>query len=202
MFIQVIQGKVKDQAALRRNLDRWTQELMPDAVGYLGTTAGFTKDGTFVALARFESAEAAQANGDRPEQGAWWADMEKCFDGDVTFMDCDEVRTWLAGGSDDAHFVQIMEGHSDDVARMHEVMSSHPDELHKARPEILGGLMMDAGDGRYVDAFYFSSEEAARAGEKMEIPDDLRAEMDEGMRLMGDVSYFDLRDPILVSAKR
>jgi hypothetical protein len=201
MFIQVIQGKVKDQAALRRNLDRWTQELMPDAVGYLGTTAGFTQDGTFVALARFESAQAAQANAGRPEQGAWWAEMEKCFEGEVTFMDCDEVRTWLAGGSDDAHFVQIMEGHSDDVARMHEVMSSHPDDLHKARPEILGGLMMDAGDGRYVDAFYFSSEEAARAGEKLEIPDELRAEMEEGMRLMGDVSYFDLRDPILVSAK-
>jgi hypothetical protein len=84
---------------------------------------------------------------------------------------------------------------------MHEVMSSHPDDLHKARPEILGGLMMDAGDGRYVDAFYFSSEEAARAGEKLEIPEELRAEMEEGMRLMGDVSYFDLRDPILVSAK-
>ena len=201
MFIQVIQGKVKDEAGLRRAMDRWQEELMPGAIGFLGTTAGFTADGTFLALARFESADAAHANSERPEQGAWWAEMEKCFDGEVTFMDCADVRQWLSGGSDDAHFVQIMEGHSEDVARMHDVMGSHPDELHAARPEILGGLMMDAGDGRYVEAFYFTSEEAAHEGEKLEIPDELRAEMEEGMRLMGDVAYLDLRDPILVSAK-
>jgi hypothetical protein len=199
MFIQVIQGKVGDEAGLRRNMDRWRQELMPGARGYLGTTAGATDDGTFVALARFESEAAARANSDRPEQGAWWAETEKCFAGEVQFLDCDDVQQWLAGGSDEAGFVQIMEGHSEDVARMHEVMNSHPEALHQARPEILGGLMMDAGEGRYVEAFYFTSAEAARAGEKVEVPDEFRAEMEEGMSLMGEVTYLDLHNPILVS---
>ena len=35
--------------------------------------------------ARFESEEAAQANSDRPEQGAWWAETAKVFDGEATF---------------------------------------------------------------------------------------------------------------------
>jgi hypothetical protein len=202
MFIQVIQGKVKDADELRRQMDRWRDELMPGAVGYLGTTAGVADDGTFVALARFESADAARANSERPEQGAWWAEVEKCFAGPVTFMDCTQVDTWLSGGSDDAHFVQIMEGRSSDVSRMHEMMSRHSDEIHEGRPEIIGGLMMDAGEGRYVDAIYFTSEDAAREGERKEMPDSLRADMEEGMRLMGDVSYFDLHDPMLVSSRR
>jgi hypothetical protein len=199
MFIQVIQAKVSDEAALRRTMDRWQVELMPGATGYLGSTAGITDDGTFVVLARFESAEAAQANSDRPEQGAWFADMEKCFDGEPTFMNCDDAQQWMGGGSDDAHFVQIMLGHSEDVAHMHEVMGRHPDELHAVRPEILGGLMMDMGDGRYVDAFYFTSEEAAREGETKDMPEEFREEMEEGMRLMGEVTFLDLREPILAS---
>lgn len=202
MFIQVIQGKVMDEASLRRNLDRWHQELMPEAVGYLGTTAGFADDGTFVALARFESPEAARANSERPQQGEWWAEMEKCFDGPVTFIDCADALSWMSGGSDDAHFVQIMEGRSADVARMHRLMDEHTDEVHQARPEIIGGLMLDAGDGRYVDAIYFTSEQEAREGERKEIPADARAAMEEGMRLMGEVTYLDLHEPFLVSPAR
>ncbi|MDT4912456.1 MAG: hypothetical protein QOC66_1584 [Pseudonocardiales bacterium] len=202
MFIQVFQGKVSDEAAARRTLERWRQELMQGAVGFLGSTAGVSADGTFIALARFESAEAAQANSERPEQGAWWAEMENAFDGEITFMDCPEAQQWLAGGSDDAHFVQVMEGRSDDVALMHDLMGRHPDELHAARPEILGGVMLDVGDGRYVDAFYFTSEEAARKGEKLDVPQELRADMEEGMRLMGDVTFLDLREPMLVSPGR
>ena len=79
MYIQLIQGKVADEERLRRRLDQWESELMPGAVGYLGTTAGFCDDGTFVALARFESAEAARRNSQRPEQSAWWADTATCF---------------------------------------------------------------------------------------------------------------------------
>jgi hypothetical protein len=199
MFIQVIQGKVSDADRLRAAMDRWRDELMPGAVGYLGTTAGIADDGTFIALARFESEEAARANSDRPEQGAWWAETESCFDGEVQFLNCTEVQPWLDGGSDSAGFVQIMEGRSPDVVHMHELMNRHPDELHQARPDLIGGLLMDAGDGRYVDAFYFTSEDAAREGEKKDVPEELRAEMEEGMQLMGEVAYFDLHEPLLVS---
>ena len=202
MFIQVLQGKVRDEHEIRRLLDRWTAELMPGAVGYLGTTAGIADDGMFVALARFESAEAAQANSERPEQGQWWRDMEKCFDGPVTFMDCNEVQSWLSGGSDDARFVQIMEGQSPEAHRMHELMKEHEDDIHRVRPEIIGGLMMELDDGRYVEAIYFTSEDEARRGEQVELPDDLRTEMEREMQMMGDVTYFDLHEPMLVSARR
>jgi hypothetical protein len=199
MFIQVIQAKVADEAGLRNALDRWTEEQQPEAKGWLGTTAGITDDGTFIALARFESADAARANSDRPEQGAWWAEVEKNFDGSVDFLDCDDVTEFLDGGSDDAGFVQIMRGRSDDVARMHQLFNSHTDELRQARPEIIGGLMLSAGDGRYLDAIYFKSEAAAREGEQKEPPEDVRAELDEAMQLMGDVTYFDLKEPMLIS---
>jgi hypothetical protein len=61
--------------------------------------------------------------------------------------------------------------------------------------------MAEAGDGRYVDAIYFRSEGEARAGERMEIPDDMQNMMQEEQKLMGEVSYFDLHHPKLVSAK-
>lgn len=200
MFVQVIHGHVGDTADARRMLDRWTQELMPSAIGFLGTTGGITDDGRFVALARFESADAARANSDRPEQGAWWAEMEKCFDGEVQFLDCATVRTLLAGGSDDAGFVQIMSGSSPDVARMHELFSEHADDLRRERPEVIGGLMLDAGDGRFVNAIYFTSEAAAREGEQKQPPEEVRADIEAGMALMGEAEYFDLREPILVTA--
>ncbi len=68
MFIQVIQGKVSDEAGLRRCMDRWTEDVRPGATGFLGCTQGLCDDGTFIALARFESAEAARRNSERPEQ--------------------------------------------------------------------------------------------------------------------------------------
>ena len=51
-----------------------------------------TDDGTLVLLARFESEEAARANSERPEQGEWWAETEKIFDGEPTFKDSSMVR--------------------------------------------------------------------------------------------------------------
>ncbi|MFN2560204.1 MAG: hypothetical protein ABR571_02750 [Jatrophihabitans sp.] len=199
MFIQVFQGKVADEAAARRTLERWRDELMPGATGFLGSTTGVATDGTLIGVARFDSRDAAMANSGRPEQDVWWAEMEKSFDGDVTFMECEDARAVLGGGSDDAHFVQVMEGRSDDLARMRQIMTSHEDELHAGRPEVLGGVLMDAGDGRYVNVFYFASEAEARTGEQLDYPEEIRAEIEEGMALMGEVSYFDLREPLLIS---
>ena len=200
MFIQVIQAKVKDEAAARDAMERWQKELQPGATGYLGTTAGFTDDGTLLAMARFESAEAARANSDRPEQGEWWASLESALDGPADFMDADDVQSWLLGGSDDAGFVQIMRGTSENVERMHSLMNSHTEELTKARPEIIGGLLLNGGGGRFVNAIYFTSEKEAREGEGKEPPDSVRADFEEGMRLMGEVEFIDLKDPILISA--
>src|SRR5262249_14899844 len=79
MFIQLIQAKVRDEAGLRRCMDRWTEELQPGATGYLGHTCGMSDNDIWVCLARFESAEAARRNSERPEQDRWWAETRQCF---------------------------------------------------------------------------------------------------------------------------
>lgn len=202
MFIQVMQGKCSDEQGLNSCMDRWTRELQPGATGYLGMTCGLCDDGTFIALVRFESADAARRNSERPEQGAWWAEMERCFDGTVEFMDCPDVTEWMGGGSDSAGFVQIMEGHTSDANRMRELMSQADTQVHELRPEIIGGTLATYGDGGYVEAVYFTSESEARSHEKVQIPDDLRSLFEEEGRLMGEVSYYDLHEPTLVSAGR
>jgi hypothetical protein len=68
VFVQVIQGQVADAEQLRAAMDRWAQELALGAIGWLGTTAGVTEDGRFIALARFTSEEAARRNSDRPNR--------------------------------------------------------------------------------------------------------------------------------------
>src|ERR671922_1046980 len=91
VFVQVIQGQVADAQQARAALDRWAREVAPGATGWLGSTAGVTEDGRFVALARFESEEAARRNSNRPEQDRWWAETSKLFTGEVTFLDSTEV---------------------------------------------------------------------------------------------------------------
>ena len=91
MFVQVIQGHVSDAASVRAQLDRWATEVAPGAVGWLGSTAGVTDDGALVALARFESEEAAQQNSDRPEQSAWWEQMATLFTDEPTFHNSTSV---------------------------------------------------------------------------------------------------------------
>ncbi len=204
MFIQLIQGKVAHADALQKCLDRWEADLMPGATGYLGTTYGITDDRTLVALARFESADAARRNSERPEQVEWWAETKRCFGGLVTFMDCPDVMEWMGGGSDDAGFVQILEGEHCDVGRLRELrertQTIAADRIHEARPEIIGSVLCSGVGASYIEAVYFTSESEAREHEHIEIPDDLRSLFEEEMTLMGDVEYFDLHHPHLVSA--
>ncbi|WP_041451977.1 hypothetical protein [Hoyosella subflava] len=200
MFLQVFQGKVADEDGLRRCMDRWSEELRPGADGYLGSTCGLSDDGTFLCMVRFESEDAARRNSSRPEQGEWWAECERCFEGPVTFMDCPDVTMWLDGGSDDAGFVQVLEGHTTDAHRMRELLTQNGSRLHEVRPEIIGGTFGTYGEDGYIEAVYFRSEAEAREHEKMEVPDDLRELMQEEERIMGKVTYYDLHNPMMISA--
>ena len=100
MFVQVIQGRVSDPAAMRAQMDKWLAELAPGATGWLGSTGGVTDDGQAIALVRFESEEAAQANSDRPEQGAWWEGMAAAYDGEPTFHNSRAVDVDTHGDPD------------------------------------------------------------------------------------------------------
>lgn len=200
MFVQVIHATVSDEGGARKALERWERDLMGSAEGFLGTTAGFLDDGSLFALARFDSADAARRNSDRPEQGEWAAELTKSLDGEPSYIDVPDAELWLDGGSDDAGFVQVMIGHSPDVDRL--LASSNEIDntrLREGRPEIIGGVQGKFGADGYVFAVYFRSEEAARGGESQEPPEDVKAMLEERMRLMGDVQYYDLHEPILVS---
>lgn len=196
MFVQVIEGRVSDADALRRQMDRWNAELRPGANGHLGSTGGVADDGRAVLIARFESAEAAKANSERPEQGEWWAETEKCFDGGVDFVDSEEVDIWLGGGSDDAGFVQIMKG-SSNRARAREMDEVMTGKMADFRPDVLGGYRVWTGPETYVEVAYFSSLEEARAGEKKEPPPEMVAAMGSVEEASADVEYLDLTDPWL-----
>jgi hypothetical protein len=201
MFVQVIRGRVDDAAGLRRQLERWLDELAPGATGWLGSTGGVAADGSSIALARFESAAAAKANNDRPEQGQWWAETEKCFAEPPTFLDSEDVEEYLAGGSDDAGFVQFMAGTVTDRARMAAMDTAFTEAAADIRPDVIGGIRVWTGGDAYVEAVYFTSEAEARANEAKELPAELQALFAEMGDIVGDVSYTDITDPWLFSPK-
>ena len=203
MFVQVITGKTSKAAQVRAAMDRWVDELAPGAQGWLGSTAGVTEDGRFIALARFESEEAAQRNSDRFEQDRWWADTAQLLDGEATFRNSVNVMPDLRGDPDKAGFVQIMQGEQGpDPERAQELMNQNRDEWAAFRPEVLGSLGAAHPDSTWTMALYFTSEAEAREGEAKEPPPRLQAQMEEMDKLsVGTPEYFDLKDPWLTSPK-
>ena len=147
MFVQVIRGQVTDPEQVHAALDRWSEQLAAGAPGWLGSTAGVTEDGRFVALARFESEEAARRNSDRPEQGQWWMETSKLFAGEVIFHDSSDVTADIAGDPDTAGFVQVMQGRSSDPERARELMAQNPDEWAAFRPDVIGSVAVGHEDG-------------------------------------------------------
>lgn len=202
MFVQVIQGQVADPEQARAALDKWAQELAPGAEGWLGSTAGVTEDGRFIALARFESAEAAQQNNDRPEQDAWWAETSRLFSGDATFRDSTDVLVDSIGDPESARFVQVMQGRGTDPDRARELMSQDSDAWAAFRPDVIGNLVAQHEAGAYTMAMYFTSEEDAREGEGKEPPPELKAQTEEMNKLsIGVPDFFDLKQPWLYSPR-
>ena len=199
MFIQVIQGKTKDAEGLRRQFDSWTQEVGPGTKGWLGTTGGIAEDGTVIVLARFEDEAAARANSDRPEQGNWWNETAKYFDGEPTLLDTTDTETTLAGGSDTAGFVQVMQGRVKDKAKLQQLEKEWLPKMTEARPDVIGSVRAWQGN-EFTEALYFTSEAEARKGEASMSESGGDADMAEYMALLdGEITYIDLKDPILRS---
>jgi hypothetical protein len=197
MFVQVVQGKAKDPAGLKKQWERWDQEIRPGSTGYLGGTAGVTADGEFIALARFESEEAARANSDSPEQGKWWEETSQYLE-DPMFHDCREVDLSNGGGSDDAGFVQVMQGKVTDVGKMRELDAQMSDRMKNLRPDVIGSVTaIHPENGRYTTAIYFTSEAEARAKEKeSETSEEFLEMMNEWQAIAdGEPKFYDLTEP-------
>jgi quinol monooxygenase YgiN len=198
MFVQIIEGRVKDRAALRAQEEEWVRSLRPGAKGFLGSTALVTADDRLIMFARFESEAAARANSDRPEQGAWWEATLKCLDGPPEFTESSDVEELLGGGSNDARFVQVMKAPDIDrqrLAKIDEVFALRAGEL---RPDLFGGFRVWTADGACYSVDYFTSEADARAAEQQELPADVTGWMREFGEIMQHAEYLDATDIHLV----
>ena len=202
MFAQVIQGKTSNPQALDAAVNQWVQDLAPGATGWLGSTSGVTEDGRAIAVVRFESEEDASRNSDRPEQGQWWSETAKLFDGDATFKDSNDVTVDVQGDPDQAGFVQVMQGRSSDPQRARELMDQDSDKWTEFRPDVVGSVVIGHDDGGYTMVMYFTSEAEAREGERKEPPPELQAQMEEMNKLsLGETEFFDLKQPTMISPK-
>jgi hypothetical protein len=201
MFVQVIQGRTSQPQALADAFDRWKADLSPGATGWLGSTGGVTEDGRFIAVARFESEEAAMANSARPEQGAWWAETARLLDGDAVFRNSTDVEVDVSGDPDQAGFVQVMQGRGTDPERAKQLMAQDADKWAELRPDVIGSVTIGHDQGAYTMVMYFTSEADAREGERKELPPELQAQMEEMNSLsIGEPEFFDLKQPILNSS--
>ncbi len=194
MFAQIIQGKVRDADLLEKQMDQWRKEIKPGAAGFLGSTAGVTPDGEAIVIARFESAEDARTNSQRPEQSSWWAETAPAFEGEVTFRDCDEVDLMFDGGSEMAGFVQVMQGRAVDPEAMRAAGTAMEADLRQQRSDILGGLVAWHGDREFTQVVYFTSEDDARKGEATMQDDSSSADWES--MIDGPMTFIDLREPI------
>ena len=200
MFVQVIHGRAKDREGLRRQNERWLQELKPGAEGFLGGTAGLSDDGTAVLIARFGSEEAARKNSARPEQDAWWRETSGLFDGEVHFHDSTDIELTREGGSDEAGFVQVIHGRAKDPDRVRELDAQQEEAIGRYRPDVIGGVTAWHEGGLFTSVIYFTSEEEARRGERTmttDMPEESRNQFEEWMSLLDDVTFIDVRDPWL-----
>jgi hypothetical protein len=203
MFMQVIRGHVSDREQVHRELDRWASDIAPGTTGWLGTTAGVTEDGRLIVLARFESEADARRNSDRPEQDAWWTALSKNFTGEAEFLDSSDVVVDIVGDPDQAGFVQVIQGRVTDPDRARALMSGNSSaEWEKFRPDVIGSVQAGNASGAYVMAIYFTSESAARDGERKEPPPEIKAQMAEMDALNAEQpSFYDLTRPWLYSAR-
>ena len=195
MFVQIIQAKASDPGGIRKEMDRWMEELAPGAEGWLGVTAGLAADGDYWSVVRFESEEAARRNSDRPEQGEWWNAISAHFDGEAKFYESSEIETIAGGGSDEAGFVQIMKGRAKDLDKLAEMMREGEPEMSTRRPDVIGGTSARIGTNEFITTMYFTSEAEAREGEKSMSPDD-GPPMDE---LIEEMQFIDISEPVLRS---
>ena len=117
------------------------------------------------------------ANSARPEQGAWAEKMMALMDGPVEFHDCDDVMLVMDGGSDQAGFVQVIQGKVEDPSRI-KAMLADTTMLHEMRPDIIGGTLALEPDGTFTETIAFRDEDSARARARRSGAPEVRSELE------------------------
>ncbi len=93
-----------------------------------------------------------------------------------------------------------MDGHVTD--RDHAAALEHDSEpvLAGFRPDLLGSVMAFFDGNAFTELAYFTSEDAARAGEQQEPTPEMSAMLDEWNRIMQVDRFRDIPDPWLATA--
>jgi hypothetical protein len=105
------------------------------------------------------------------------------------------VDVLFDGGSDEAGFVQIMEGTVSDRSKLDAMETPELlDQLQANRPDLLGSVRVWVSGDSFVEAAYFTSEADARAGESGEA---FSGPQDDFASLFGEMTFVDLRAPLL-----
>jgi len=197
MFIRVIQGRATNPPGIRRDLGRWQRLLAVDADGWLGSTTGITEDGWSITVVRFASEAHARRNSDRPEQREWWRDASQHL-ARVISHDAPKVHIYRDGGSDQAGFVQVIQGHTDDIERMASLGRDQDDVLAREAPHLLGVTVAEHADrpGDFTQIVYYTSEQDAR---QFEPPAEADETGQQRRGLLTNLRSFDLRDPQMLS---
>jgi hypothetical protein len=200
MFIRVIQGRATNPPGIRRDLGRWQRQLAADADGWLGTMAGITEDGWSITVVHFASEAQARRNSDRPEQREWWRDASQHL-ARVAVHDAPTVHTYRDGGADEAGFVQVTQGHSDDLEHMASLARDQDEVLGREAPHILGVTVAEHADrpGDFTQILYFTSEQEARSYDQDSPIEEDEPAQEERRRLLTTWRCFDLRDPQMLS---
>jgi hypothetical protein len=199
VFIQVIQGRALDPPGIRRELNRWQRQLATDADGWLGATAGVTEDGWSVVVMHFDSERQARRSSDRPEHRAWWREASRHL-GEVALHDAPRVRLFGEGRWEGAGYVQVVQGHLDELEGMASLGGDQEEALAREAPHILGVTVAEHADrlGDFTQILYFTSEQDAQRFAPELQADVAEPAQAERRGLLTNLRSFDLRDPQLL----
>ena len=104
------------------------------------------------------------------------------------------VRDGVVAG---AGFVQAMLGRVSDPERDRELTREFVAMEGDMRPDLVGGVIGIGDDGRFAQAFYFTSEAEARVGEQSEVPEEMAKAFAEEQQLITEITYYDLTEPAI-----
>jgi hypothetical protein len=92
--------------------------------------------------------------------------------------------------------VQVIQSKALDRERIDAINAEVGPAMTESRPEIIGAVSVWDGD-HVCDIAYFTTEEAARAGEKKELPEAHRKLFEEWQSLIEGATFLDIKDPWL-----
>ena len=117
-----------------------------------------------------------------PSRAAGGRRASTSIEGEAHFADYDDVILLGPGGSDNAGFVQVMQGRVADAERERRMTRDFAQRPMDFRPDILGGIAAIGDDGDFVQAIYFTSEADAREGEQKPMPSDMQEMIERARR--------------------